>query len=202
MEKPTKKTSRRKTSPSKSSDKSVSNTPKRVAKTKTKPMALTIDQVLARVVDKNGNKLLDEQQISELLELKFSDNVEILSIQTSGDKGFTFDIIWLIDELGYEAVYEFLAKDWEKLLKLEEATNEYKRRRILYENPIFGKNRDNLLIELFYFKNPVLISEGAVECRKCGSKETLSASKQTRSADEPTDIKVTCLHCGEHWKVQ
>ena len=37
-------------------------------------------------------------------------------------------------------------------------------------------------------------------CRKCRSKRCTYYELQTRSADEPATIFVTCLDCGKHWK--
>ena len=37
-------------------------------------------------------------------------------------------------------------------------------------------------------------------CRKCKSKKCTYYELQTRSADEPTTIFVTCLDCGKNWK--
>ena len=37
-------------------------------------------------------------------------------------------------------------------------------------------------------------------CRKCKSKKCTYYQLQTRSADEPMTIFVTCLDCGTRWK--
>lgn len=42
--------------------------------------------------------------------------------------------------------------------------------------------------------------EGAFTCGKCKSKKTTYFEMQTRSADEPMTIFVTCLNCGKRWK--
>lgn len=38
-------------------------------------------------------------------------------------------------------------------------------------------------------------------CKKCHSKKCTYYELQTRSADEPATIFVTCLDCGKHWKI-
>jgi DNA-directed RNA polymerase subunit M/transcription elongation factor TFIIS len=38
------------------------------------------------------------------------------------------------------------------------------------------------------------------KCRKCKSRETCYYEMQTRSADEPMTIFITCLNCGTRWK--
>lgn len=52
--------------------------------------------------------------------------------------------------------------------------------------PIIYKNDDN---------------EGIFQCRKCKSKKTTYYSLQTRSADEPMTNFITCLGCGNRWKM-
>jgi transcription elongation factor S-II len=37
-------------------------------------------------------------------------------------------------------------------------------------------------------------------CKKCKSKRCTYYELQTRSADEPSTIFITCLDCGKHWK--
>ena len=37
-------------------------------------------------------------------------------------------------------------------------------------------------------------------CKKCKSNRCTYYELQTRSADEPTTVFVTCLDCGKHWK--
>lgn len=42
--------------------------------------------------------------------------------------------------------------------------------------------------------------EGFFTCRRCKSKRTSYYELQTRSADEPMTVFVSCLNCGAHWK--
>jgi transcription elongation factor S-II len=37
-------------------------------------------------------------------------------------------------------------------------------------------------------------------CKKCKSKKCTYYELQTRSADEPSTIFITCIDCGKHWK--
>lgn len=43
---------------------------------------------------------------------------------------------------------------------------------------------------------------GEFTCRKCGQNKTTHYSLQTRSADEPMTVFVTCLTCGNRWRTQ
>jgi transcription elongation factor S-II len=38
------------------------------------------------------------------------------------------------------------------------------------------------------------------KCHRCGKSETTYYEMQTRSADEPTTIFITCLNCGKQWR--
>lgn len=72
---------------------------------------------------------------------------------------------------------------------------------ILFNPTIFGEiykqqqERDNML------SNPPKLEEGLYKCKFCGSKETFSYGKQTRSADEPMTVFVTCGKCGKKWTI-
>jgi len=41
---------------------------------------------------------------------------------------------------------------------------------------------------------------GQFKCGKCKSRKTTFYLLQTRSADEPMTVYVTCLGCGHKWK--
>jgi transcription elongation factor S-II len=62
------------------------------------------------------------------------------------------------------------------------------------------------LIDEKYRKNKVLYETkkeamtDQFKCRKCSSRETCYYEMQTRSADEPMTIFITCLNCGNRWK--
>jgi len=43
--------------------------------------------------------------------------------------------------------------------------------------------------------------DGIFQCKKCFSKKTTYYSLQTRSADEPMTNFITCLVCGNRWKM-
>lgn len=42
--------------------------------------------------------------------------------------------------------------------------------------------------------------DGAYTCNRCKSKKTQYTCLQTRSADEPMSIFVSCLQCGKRWR--
>lgn len=50
------------------------------------------------------------------------------------------------------------------------------------------------------FQQTVEANTDAFTCRKCRSKECTYYALQTRSADEPMTLFVTCINCGNRWK--
>lgn len=45
------------------------------------------------------------------------------------------------------------------------------------------------------------VTEGVYKCRNCGQKRTVQHEQQTRSADEPMTIFITCVNCKNTWKI-
>lgn len=50
------------------------------------------------------------------------------------------------------------------------------------------------------FKSNVQASTDSYTCRRCKSKECTFYQMQTRSADEPMTIFISCITCGNQWK--
>jgi DNA-directed RNA polymerase subunit M/transcription elongation factor TFIIS len=50
------------------------------------------------------------------------------------------------------------------------------------------------------FSTNIEASTDMFQCRKCKSKKCTYYELQTRSADEPATIFITCLDCGKNWK--
>jgi transcription elongation factor S-II len=50
------------------------------------------------------------------------------------------------------------------------------------------------------FTDNIRASTDMFTCKKCKSKRCTYYELQTRSADEPATIFVTCIDCGKHWK--
>lgn len=44
------------------------------------------------------------------------------------------------------------------------------------------------------------ITEGLYTCKNCGCKKTQQYEQQTRSADEPMTLFITCVNCKTTWK--
>jgi transcription elongation factor S-II len=54
--------------------------------------------------------------------------------------------------------------------------------------------------DLQKFTNNMAASTDTFVCRKCKSRRCTHMAMQTRSADEPMTLYITCLDCGQRWK--
>jgi len=45
------------------------------------------------------------------------------------------------------------------------------------------------------------VTSGVYKCRKCGGDKTVQHEMQTRSADEPMTLFITCVTCQNAWKL-
>lgn len=69
-------------------------------------------------------------------------------------------------------------------------------------NPTHWKSRIEVKIkrDRSRFSTNIEASTDMFQCRKCKSKKCTYYELQTRSADEPATIFITCLDCGKNWK--
>lgn len=69
-------------------------------------------------------------------------------------------------------------------------------------NPTQWKDRIDRKIkrDRLKFTNNVKASTDMFTCGRCKSKQCTYYEMQTRSADEPTTVFITCLNCGKNWK--
>tara|TARA_B100000795_G_scaffold261036_1_gene237449 strand:- start:490 stop:1590 length:1101 start_codon:yes stop_codon:yes gene_type:complete len=79
-------------------------------------------------------------------------------------------------ELANMTSQDLFPENWKQLID-----EKYKKNKILYET------KKEAMTDQF-------------KCRKCGSRETCYYEMQTRSADEPMTIFITCINCGNRWK--
>ena len=79
-------------------------------------------------------------------------------------------------ELVYMKPQEQMPENWKELID-----EKYRKDKVLYET------KKEAMTDQF-------------KCGKCKSRETAYYEMQTRSADEPMTIFITCLNCGNRWK--
>jgi len=79
--------------------------------------------------------------------------------------------------------------------ELEKMTNQEMRPDI-WDELIEKKKKKDLL----KFKENEQAFTDMFHCKKCNQRKTSYYELQTRSADEPTTIFITCLNCGKKWR--
>ena len=153
----------------------------------------SINNTLISLKKEDGSSLVTKDQSEALSSLKFENGEFILTLE---DRNFLYEIMWMLNEVGYDISYNFLSANWEKVLGSHNI-----RKKMLFENPLLEKARDKFKLDLDIYKTKVEVSAGE-KCRKCGSIETISITKQTRSCDEAPTIKISCLSCKYRWTAQ
>ena len=151
-------------------------------------MSLTIASVL-----KNVSKEITAKEAQNLADLKFHNGESKLSMKHSY---FTYEILWLLKEVGYEKTYNFLSADWEKVLGEENI-----RKKMLFENPLMTPAKDKFILDMHIYKEQISVEAGE-KCKRCGSVETISIAIQSRAADEAVNIKLYCVSCKLRWNAQ
>ena len=151
--------------------------------------------ILPTIPKSDGTPIVTYNQALVLTSLKFQQGDPILTLE---DRPFVYEIVNMIDKLGYDRVYNFLNVDWEKIVGPGAGI----RKRIIFENPLLDPSKERMEMDMEIFRSRVDVSKGAVNCKRCGSEETLSVEKQTRSADEPMTVRVRCLQCDYVWTAQ
>ncbi len=70
----------------------------------------------------------------------------------------------------------------------------------IWHHAVFDTDRAQEHEEILFQTNPFEVAEGVLQCGKCKSFRTYSFQRQTRSADEPATLYVTCAECGNKWR--
>tara|TARA_R100000664_G_C2669606_1_gene82224 strand:- start:51 stop:524 length:474 start_codon:yes stop_codon:yes gene_type:complete len=148
------------------------------------PNITTIEDILKKYIyiDENNNeKKLDQSQIKKLLNLKKQDGSSMLDMDLPY---FIIDLLGLISEMGFDQALKYY----------REKKTEREKEIILDSAPFANAKKTNYLDLVASLIEDKI--EGIYACKKCGSKNTSTISKQTRSADEPETEYTTCKDCG------
>ncbi len=155
----------------------------------------TVSGILNTLRKADGTSLVDYNQALSLESLKFQRGDNILTLE---DRPFIYEIVDMLSVLDFVVVYNFLNAGWEKVFGSETDL----RRKIIFENPLLEKSKDKMAMDMEIYRSKVEVTVGAYDCKKCGSSETLTVTKQTRSSDEAATVMVSCLQCQHKWKAQ
>ena len=73
------------------------------------------------------------------------------------------------------------------------------KKKVHWKHPIFENIKDYLDEQDEIIVKPFEVSEGCIDCHKCGSNKIFLFQKQVRSADEGMTTFATCSQCGSKW---
>lgn len=155
----------------------------------------SLTEILHSLKRSDGQQLVDYNQAVALTSLKFERGDQILTLM---DRPFVYEVVNMLNSLDYDVVYNFLDTKWERVFGRGPGL----RKKIIFENPLLASSKEKLSLDMEIFRNKVDVAKGAVDCKKCGSDETIAVEKQLKAADEPMTIRVTCLQCGHKWTAQ
>lgn len=153
-----------------------------------------ITEILLNLKKENGDNLVNKEEANNLSNLKFKNGETMLNME---NRWFVYEIVWLLNKLGYEATYNYLNVDWEKVVG-----NFNIRKKMMFENPLMSPAKEKFAVDMEIYRNKVDIVEGGEKCRRCQSDATYSVEKQTRSCDEAISIRIWCSACGFRWNAQ
>lgn len=83
--------------------------------------------------------------------------------------------------------------------KLKDILQNIKNKTLGLNSQVFNPTKIVLEEQQSFLDNPFEVNEGVLECR-CGSKKTISFTKQTRGGDEGTSVFAKCTECGKSWR--
>ena len=155
----------------------------------------SVQSILTSLTRDENTALVTKEEAVILSSLTFSNGSEILTLE---DRYFLYEMINLLYATGYDSTLNFLSVDWMEIFGPVENI----RTKILFRSPLLDAAREKFDIDLDIYRNTIEVAKGAVDCKNCGSDETISVEKQTRGGDEMTSVKVTCLQCNHKWQAQ
>tara|TARA_R110001632_G_scaffold6349_7_gene26068 strand:- start:85 stop:552 length:468 start_codon:yes stop_codon:yes gene_type:complete len=149
------------------------------------PKIDTVPGILAKITV-NG-KQLEKTQIDKLVKLKYENEV-MLSLK---DRSFLYDIIGLLDIMGFEEGYSYLKKEQKNINKME----------IIKKSPPLREARLqyylNVTEQIRAKANEV---ESILSCPRCKQRRVTTTLRQDRRADEGISSYNVCRECGHSWK--
>jgi DNA-directed RNA polymerase subunit M/transcription elongation factor TFIIS len=123
--------------------------------------------------------------------LNIDKNIEIIEKAIYGMAGD--------DENKYKSIIYDVVGDIISKRNLKDILKSVKDMKIGWEHTSFDTIKFRQKEQDEFIVNPFQVEEGALECKKCGSKRTFSYSKQVRSCDEPMTTFAQCIACKSKW---
>lgn len=149
------------------------------------PKIDTVGGILSKI--KFNDKTLDKSQIDKLVKLKYN-NETMLNLK---DRSFLYDIIGLIEILGFEESYAFLKKEQnnDNKINIIKKAPPFKEARLQYYLNITEQIREKANEE-----------ESILQCPRCKQRRVKTMLRGDRRADEGITSYNLCLECGNNWR--
>ena len=153
----------------------------------------TIAAPTVRIVEETGRSMLleilnvwagNEEKIEQLLNLRYDDGSSIIDIKR---RDVFLEIIGMLRSEQFEEVIDFLRTT-------------HNPEQVLWNQKSMNVGRNKVLREIEIQQAEEVGVKGVGKCRYCPSTELVFATKQLRSADEPSTIFVTCVMCQKRWR--
>ena len=144
---------------------------------------------------------LTEYQINQLLETRYPGSTQ--TIISEGDLDLSYQIITSIQKFGYQSTIELMKGQSILTLKQESEGKIGKEQiieGIIFGSPDFSDPYKAYINNANIIREPILTSQGLVDCPKCHSSRTQTVSKQIRASDEPETQFHSCDICRYKWK--
>ena len=156
----------------------------------------SLPDILQSIKKEVGTPIVTYDEAIALTNIKFDNGEPLLRLE---NRYFVYEVVNMLNSLDFEVVYNFLNAGWEKVFG---PSRPGIRKKIIFENPLLGPAKEKLALDMEIFRNRVDVEKGSVDCRKCGSEETISVERQVRASDEPVSIFCRCLQCSYAWRAQ
>lgn len=173
---------------------------------------LNVVSKLSKMLDEGNKKTKKKSIIDDNENLKIMRNVETSIFNYSIKESRSKEIIVKWDNPMFVQIYLDRLRTIYMNIKNQEFLNQLKSGEVNPKNlecmthQEMNPKRWSQLIEMKIkrnesrYDNKAVASTDMFTCRKCKSKKCTYYEMQTRSADEPSTIFVTCLDCGKNWK--
>ena len=168
-----------------------------------------IADIILNISKEDGTPLVTKEEANSLASLKFKNGESMLNMQ---HRWFVYEIIWLLNKVGYLPTYNYLTVDWEKVFGIDyniQTQSGYRsaadyniRKKMMFENPLMSPSKEKFAVDMEIYRNKADVVEGGEKCRRCQSESTYSVVSMNKKCDEMQTIRIWCSACGYRWTAQ
>lgn len=150
-------------------------------------------QDFLETINHGNDRLLNDEQIFNLTSIKHKDS----NLVSFDENAFLYDLIGFLmkNPSNIDSIIE-------EIISVSNSNPNTEVNSLLFKTKFFVNEAKIYYTELENARNDKIdIRKGLLACPKCKSNKTITAEKQTRSADEGSTLFNSCTKCGNKWKV-